>query len=72
MLKNIDPGFKHQREGHKEAVEEFEQFQKKLRNRQVLFYADGRSSLLICLQGMYTGGKIGAIIQTVRLRIRQS
>lgn len=61
QLKDIDPAFKDQHEGHKEAVEEIEQYQKKLRNLQELFYADGRSSLLICLQGMDTGGKDGTI-----------
>lgn len=61
MLNNIDPGFKDQHEGRKEAVEEIEQYQKKLRNLQELFYSDGRSSLLICLQGMDTGGKDGTI-----------
>jgi PPK2 family polyphosphate:nucleotide phosphotransferase len=60
-LKDIDPGFKDHHEGHKEAVAEIEQYQKKLRNLQELFYADGRSSLLICLQGMDTGGKDGTI-----------
>ena len=40
-LKDIDPGFKDHHEGHKEAVEEIEQYQKKLRSLQELFYADG-------------------------------
>lgn len=71
-FKNIDPGFKDQHEGHEEAVEEIEQYQKKLRNLQEMFYADGRSSLPICLQGMDTGRKDGTIIQMVRWRIRQS
>ena len=58
-LKDIDPGFKDHHESHKEAVEEIEQYQKKLRSLQELFYADGRSSLLICLQGMDTGARTG-------------
>lgn len=60
-LKDIDPGFKDHHEGHKEAVEEIEQYQKKLRNLQGLFYADGRSSLLICLHGMDTGARTGPL-----------
>ena len=60
-IKDIDPGFKDHHEGHKESVEEIEQYQKKLRSLQELFYADGRSSLLVCLQGMDTGGKDGTI-----------
>ena len=60
-LKDIDPGFKDHHKGHKKADEEIEQYQKELRNLQELFYADGQSSLLICLQGMDTGGKDGTI-----------
>lgn len=60
-LKDIDPGFKGHHEAHKDAVKEIEQYQKKLRSLQELFYADGRSSLLICLQGMDTAGKDGTI-----------
>ncbi len=60
-LKDIDPGFKDHHENHKEAVEEIEHHQKKLRKLQELLYADGSCSLLICLQGMDTGGKDGTI-----------
>jgi PPK2 family polyphosphate:nucleotide phosphotransferase len=60
-LKDIDPGFKDHHESHKEAAEEIEQHQKKLRELQELFYAEGQRSLLICLQGMDTGGKDGTI-----------
>src|ERR1700690_2048439 len=60
-LKDIDPGFKDHHEGHKDAAEEIEHDQTKLRELQELLYADGRCSLLICLQGMDTGGKDGTI-----------
>jgi PPK2 family polyphosphate:nucleotide phosphotransferase len=60
-LKDIDPGFKDHHEGHKEAAEEIEHDQTKLRELQELLYAEGRRSLLICLQGMDTGGKDGTI-----------
>ena len=60
-LKNIDPAFKDHHANHKEAAAEIEQYQTKLRDLQELFYADGRCSLLICLQGMDTGGKDGTI-----------
>jgi PPK2 family polyphosphate:nucleotide phosphotransferase len=56
-LKDIDPGFKDHHANHKEAAAEIEQYQTKLRDLQELLYADGRCSLLICLQGMDTGGK---------------
>jgi PPK2 family polyphosphate:nucleotide phosphotransferase len=60
-LKAIDPGFKDHHEGHKEAADEIARDQKKLRELQELLYADGRCSLLICLQGMDTAGKDGTI-----------
>ena len=60
-LKDIDPGFKDHHENHKQAAEEIEQGQKKLRSLQDLLYADRRCSLLICLQGMDAGGKDGTI-----------
>src|SRR6202035_2550920 len=60
-LKDIDPAFKGHHDSHKKAIEEIEQDQTKLRALQELLYADGRSSLLICLQGMDTGGKDGTI-----------
>jgi polyphosphate kinase 2 (PPK2 family) len=55
-LKDIDPRFKDHHENHKQATEEIEQDQKKLRRLQDLLYADGQRSLLICLQGMDAGG----------------
>ena len=60
-LKDIDPGFKDHHESHKDAAEEIERDRKKLRDLQELLYADGQCSLLICLQGMDTGGKDGTI-----------
>ncbi|QDT88758.1 polyphosphate kinase 2 family protein [Gimesia algae] len=60
-LKDIDSGFKDHHESHKEATGEIELLQSRLRELQELLYADGRSSLLICLQGMDTGGKDGTI-----------
>jgi PPK2 family polyphosphate:nucleotide phosphotransferase len=60
-LKEIDPGFKGHHENRKGAAKEIEQDRKKLRELQELLYADGRYSLLICLQGMDTAGKDGTI-----------
>jgi PPK2 family polyphosphate:nucleotide phosphotransferase len=60
-LKDIDPGFKDYHASHKKATEEIEKDWKKLRDLQELLYADGRCSLLICLQGMDTAGKDGTI-----------
>ena len=60
-LKDIDPGFKDHHKSHKAAAEEIKQDQTKLRELQELLYADGRCSVLICLQGMDTAGKDGTI-----------
>ncbi|MFH1299571.1 MAG: polyphosphate kinase 2 family protein [Planctomycetota bacterium] len=60
-LKDIDPGFKNHQDSQKEAAEEIKQLRSRLRELQELLFADGRSSLLICLQGMDTGGKDGTI-----------
>ena len=60
-LKDIDPGFKGHHKHHKDAEEEIEHYQTKLRELQELLYADGQCSLLICLQGMDAGGKDGTI-----------
>jgi hypothetical protein len=60
-LKDIDPGLKDHHESHKKAAEEIEGDRDKLRALQALLYADGRCSLLICLQGLDAGGKDGTI-----------
>lgn len=60
-LKDIDPSFKDRHLSHKEATEEIEHYQEKLRELQELLYADGQRSLLICLQAMDSGGKDGTI-----------
>jgi PPK2 family polyphosphate:nucleotide phosphotransferase len=60
-LKDIDPGFKGHHGNHKDATEELEADRKKLLALQERFYADGRSSLLICLQGLDAAGKDGTI-----------
>jgi PPK2 family polyphosphate:nucleotide phosphotransferase len=60
-LKSIDPGFKDHHESHKKAAEEIERDRDTLRALQARLYADGRCSLLICLQGLDAGGKDGTI-----------
>ncbi|HXZ47777.1 MAG TPA: polyphosphate kinase 2 family protein [Usitatibacter sp.] len=60
-LKDFDPGFKDRHEEHKEALEEIERCQQRLRALQDLLYAERRHSLLVCLQAMDTGGKDGTI-----------
>ena len=61
QLADIDPSFKDHHEGHKEAAKEIEHYRQRLRELQELLYADGRRSLLICLQALDAGGKDGTI-----------
>jgi len=60
-LKDIDPDFTDNHDSHKKAAEEIERDRERLRTLQSLLYADGRRSLLICLQGLDAGGKDGTI-----------
>ena len=60
-LDDIDTKFKDHHEGHKEAAKDIEHYRGRLRDLQELFYADGRRSLLICLQALDAGGKDGTI-----------
>jgi PPK2 family polyphosphate:nucleotide phosphotransferase len=60
-LKDIDPDFKDRHESHKQAQDEIERDQQRLRELQELLYAEHHRSMLICLQAMDTGGKDGAI-----------
>jgi PPK2 family polyphosphate:nucleotide phosphotransferase len=60
-LKDIDPGFTDRHDSHKDAAEEIEHYQQRLRALQDLLYAERRHSVLICLQALDTGGKDGTI-----------
>jgi PPK2 family polyphosphate:nucleotide phosphotransferase len=60
-LKDIDPGFEGDDETQEKAKEEIAHLQQRLRELQDVLYAQRRSSLLICLQAMDTGGKDGTI-----------
>ncbi|HEX4142809.1 MAG TPA: polyphosphate kinase 2 family protein [Pirellulales bacterium] len=60
-LEDIDPAFKGDHKNHKEAADEIEHYQERLRELQGVLNADRGRSLLICLQAMDTGGKDGTI-----------
>jgi PPK2 family polyphosphate:nucleotide phosphotransferase len=60
-LGRIDAGFKDKHESHQHALPEIEAYSQKLRDLQYLMYAEGRRSLLICLQGRDAAGKDGTI-----------
>lgn len=60
-LNQIDPDFTDHHDSHKSALEEIVHYQERLRELQDKLNAEGRRSLLICLQAMDTGGKDGTI-----------
>ena len=60
-LSKIDAGFKDQHESHEQALPEIEAYDQKLHDLQYLMYAEGKRSLLICLQGRDAAGKDGTI-----------
>ena len=60
-LEKIDPGFKNKHDDKDSAEPEIEEQVKRLRELQYLLYAEGKRSLLICLQAMDAAGKDGTI-----------
>ncbi len=60
-LAKIDPGFKNKHSDKDAAEPEIADQVQKLRELQYLLYAEGKRSLLICLQAMDAAGKDGAI-----------
>ena len=60
-LGGIDASFKDKHESHEHALPEIEAYSQKLHDLQYLMYAEGKRSLLICLQGRDAAGKDGTI-----------
>ena len=60
-LARVDAGFKDKHESHKHALPEIEAYNQELHDLQYLMYAEGKRSLLICLQGRDAAGKDGTI-----------
>jgi PPK2 family polyphosphate:nucleotide phosphotransferase len=60
-LSKVDAGFKDKHESHENALPEIETYTQKLHDLQYLMYAEGKRSLLICLQGRDAAGKDGTI-----------
>ncbi len=50
-LAKIDAGFKDKHISHEQALPEIENYVQKIHDLQYLMYAEGKRSLLICLQG---------------------
>ena len=60
-LDGIDAGYKGKHESHVTAQPEIEAHCQKLRDLQYRLYAEGKQSLLVCLQAMDAGGKDGTV-----------
>jgi len=60
-LGKVDASFKDKHESHEHALPEIEAYSQKLHDLQYLMYAEGKRSLLICLQGRDAAGKDGTI-----------
>jgi len=60
-LGTIDAGFKDRHQSQEQALPEIEAYRQKLHDLQYLMYAEGKRSLLICLQGRDAAGKDGTI-----------
>jgi PPK2 family polyphosphate:nucleotide phosphotransferase len=60
-LGKVDAGFNDKHESHEHALPEIETYTQKLHDLQYLMYAEGKRSLLICLQGRDAAGKDGTI-----------
>ena len=60
-LGKIDPNFTAKHENKAAAQEELDKYTRKLRELQYLLYAEGKRSLLICLQALDAAGKDGTI-----------
>jgi PPK2 family polyphosphate:nucleotide phosphotransferase len=60
-LDDIDPNFTAKHKNQESVLPKLEKFTQKLRDLQYLLYAEGKQSLLICLQALDGGGKDGTI-----------
>ena len=60
-LKKIDPNYTGDHDRKKTAAKEVEKLDQQLRALQYLLYAEGKQSLLICLQALDAAGKDGTI-----------
>lgn len=65
-LKDLDPGFATKPEDKKDAKRTSKKLQKRIEELQGELYAEGKRSLLICLQGPDASGKDGVIRHVIR------
>src|SRR5690349_5762564 len=60
-LKDVDPAFAGEHEDKKTAKQSTKKLQRSIEDLQAQLYAEGKHSLLICLQGPDASGKDGVI-----------
>ena len=60
-LDKIDAGFTDKHESHEDALPEIEAYRQQLGELQYRLYAEGKQSLLICLQALDAAGKDGTV-----------
>jgi PPK2 family polyphosphate:nucleotide phosphotransferase len=60
-LGKVDASFRDKHESQEHALPEIEKYSQKMHDLQYLMYAEGKRSLLICLQGRDAAGKDGTI-----------
>jgi len=60
-ISQVDASFKDKHESHENAMLEMKTYVQKMHDLQYLMYAEGKRSLLICLQGRDAAGKDGTI-----------
>lgn len=60
-LAKVDPGFTDKHTSHEQAQPDLEKYNQQLSELQYRLYAEGKRSLLICLQGRDAAGKDGTI-----------
>ncbi len=60
-LSKIDASYKDKLESQEHALPKIQAYSKKMQEQQYLMYAEGKKSLLICLQGRDAAGKDGTI-----------
>ena len=61
-LDDIDPNFTAKHENQNSALPKLEKYTQKLRDLQYLLYAEGKQSLLICLQALDAGVRCRQIV----------
>ena len=66
-LSSIDPDYTGDFKNKSSAKNKIEKCIRELRDFQYRLYADGKSSLLICLQGLDAAGKDGTIVHVLRV-----